>query len=55
MYWNRLQTFTEFIFNGISSMWNFLTSNSLTFTALAIGVIIFAMDILFSVGKDEED
>ena len=55
MYWNRLQTFTEFIFNGIASMWNFLTSNPLTFTALALGVIILAMDILFAVGKDEED
>lgn len=55
MYWNQMQVFTESIFNGLVTMWNFITSNPMTFTAFAIGVIILALDILSGIGKDEED
>lgn len=54
LYWDTLSSFTTFIFSSFGLMLDFLISNPLTFTALAIGLIIFAFDILFGVGKDND-
>lgn len=54
-YWGQMQTFTEAIFNGLVTMWSFITSNPMTFTAFAIGAILLALDILFGFGKDNEE
>lgn len=54
-YWNTLTSFTNFLFRSFSYLLDFLISNPLTFTALALGLITLAFDILFRFGKDEED
>lgn len=54
-YWTVLTSFTNFLFRSFSFLLDFLISNPLTFTALALGLITLAFDILFRFGKDEED
>lgn len=54
-YWERLGTFWDSLASGLGYMWSFLVSNSLTFTALAIGILALALDILFSLGDDDKE
>lgn len=54
-YWDRIQDFTTWLFEQLSTMLTFLSNNPITFTALAILAIDLALSILFGVGHKEDD